>query len=71
MPPQFWRRQALPESMFRTSALIGASSVQQIEENVKALDNLDFSGTLPAGDQLRSTGSMFLHGVSGGLEARW
>ena len=26
-----------------TSALIGASSVQQIEENIKALDNLDFS----------------------------
>jgi L-glyceraldehyde 3-phosphate reductase len=26
-----------------TSALIGASSVQQIEENVKALDNLEFS----------------------------
>ena len=26
-----------------TSALIGASSVEQIEENVAALDNLDFS----------------------------
>lgn len=26
-----------------TSALIGASSVQQIEENIKALDNLEFS----------------------------
>ena len=26
-----------------TSALIGASKVSQIEENVKALDNLDFS----------------------------
>jgi len=26
-----------------TSALIGASSVKQVEENVKALDNLDFT----------------------------
>jgi len=26
-----------------TSALIGASKVEQIEENVKALDNLEFS----------------------------
>jgi len=36
-----------------------------------APDQLDFSGTLPAGDQLRSTGSMFLHGASCGVEARW
>lgn len=28
-----------------TSALIGASSVKQLEENVAALDRLDFSGT--------------------------
>ena len=27
-----------------TSALIGASSVEQLEQNVAALDNLDFSG---------------------------
>ena len=27
-----------------TSALIGASSVAQLEDNVAALDNLDFSG---------------------------
>lgn len=36
-----------------------------------APDQLDFSGELPAGNQLSSSGSVFLHGVSGGLEARW
>jgi hypothetical protein len=36
-----------------------------------APDQLDFSGVLPAGNQLRSDASVFLHGVSGGLEARW
>jgi hypothetical protein len=36
-----------------------------------APDQLDFSGTLPAGDLLHSTGSMFLHGASCGVEARW
>lgn len=36
-----------------------------------APDQLDFSGTLPAGDQLHSTGSLFLHGASCGVEARW
>lgn len=36
-----------------------------------APDQLDFSGTLPAGDRLHSNGSLFLHGVSCGVEARW
>jgi hypothetical protein len=36
-----------------------------------APDQLDFSGVVPAGDQLRNDGQVFLHGVSGGLEARW
>jgi hypothetical protein len=36
-----------------------------------APDQLDFSGTLPAGNQLSSSGNVFLHGVSAGLEARW
>lgn len=36
-----------------------------------APDQLDFSGTLPAGEQLSSNGSVFLHGVSCGMEARW
>jgi hypothetical protein len=36
-----------------------------------APDQLDFSGVPSAGDQLRNDGQVFLHGVSGGLEARW
>lgn len=36
-----------------------------------APDQVDFSGTLPAGEQLHSTGSLFLHGVSCGVKARW
>jgi hypothetical protein len=36
-----------------------------------APDQLDFRGTLPAGDQLSGGGSVFLHGVSCGAEARW
>ena len=36
-----------------------------------APDQLDFSGELPAGDQLCSDGEVFLHGVSFGVEARW
>jgi hypothetical protein len=36
-----------------------------------APDQLDFSGLIPAGNQLSSDGKVFLHGVSGGLEARW
>jgi hypothetical protein len=38
---------------------------------VLAPDQLDFSGTLPAGDHLHSSGGMFLHGVNCGVEARW
>lgn len=36
-----------------------------------APDQLDFRGTLPAGDHLDSNGSVLLHGVSCGVEARW
>jgi len=36
-----------------------------------APDQLDFSYTPTSGRQLDSTGTVFLHGVSGGLEARW
>jgi len=36
-----------------------------------APDQLDFSADPAAGNQLSSTGSVFLHGVSCGLEARW
>jgi len=36
-----------------------------------APDQLDFSGELPAGNQISSNGGLFLHGVSCGLEARW
>jgi len=36
-----------------------------------APNQLDFSGELPAGNQLSSNGSVFLHGVSCGVEARW
>jgi hypothetical protein len=36
-----------------------------------APDQLDFDATLPSGDQLASDGSVFLHGVSCGVEARW
>jgi hypothetical protein len=36
-----------------------------------APDQLDFSGELPAGNQISSSGGVFLHGVSCGLEARW
>jgi hypothetical protein len=36
-----------------------------------APDQLDFNATLPSGDQLDSHGSVFLHGVSCGVEARW
>jgi len=36
-----------------------------------APNQLDFSGELPAGNQLSSNGGVFLHGVSCGIEARW
>jgi hypothetical protein len=36
-----------------------------------APDQLDFDATLPSGDQIASDGSVFLHGVSCGVEARW
>jgi hypothetical protein len=36
-----------------------------------APDQLDFDATLPSGDQIASDGSVFLHGVSFGVEARW
>jgi len=36
-----------------------------------APDQLDFSGELPAGNQIDSDGCVFLHGVSCGVEARW
>ncbi len=36
-----------------------------------APDQLDFSTTLPAGNQISSSGGVLLHGVSCGLEARW
>jgi len=36
-----------------------------------APNQLDFSGELPAGNQLSSNGSVFLHGVNCGIEARW
>lgn len=36
-----------------------------------APDQLDFSGTLPAGNQIATDGGVFLHGVNFGLEARW
>jgi len=36
-----------------------------------APDQLDFSGELPAGNQISSSGGVILHGVSCGLEARW
>jgi hypothetical protein len=36
-----------------------------------APDQLDFSGVLPAGNRLNSNGSLFLHGISCGVEARW
>lgn len=36
-----------------------------------APDQLDFSGEVPSGQQLRRNGDVFLHGVSCGLEARW
>jgi hypothetical protein len=36
-----------------------------------APDQLDFSAEIGAGNQINSGGSVFLHGVSCGLEARW
>lgn len=36
-----------------------------------APDQLDFSGEVPAGNQIASDGGVFLHGVNVGLEARW
>jgi hypothetical protein len=41
-----------------------------VEGVALAPDQLDFSGAIPAGNQLSSNG-LFLHGVNVGLEARW
>ena len=42
-----------------------------IEGVALAPDQLDFDATLPSGDRLSSDGSIFLHGVSLGVEGRW
>jgi hypothetical protein len=42
-----------------------------IEGVALAPDQLDFSAQIPGGDQLSSSGGLFLHGVNFGLEARW
>lgn len=46
-------------------------NVLWIADVALATNQLDFRGTLPAGDRLNSCGSLFLHGVSCGVEARW
>ena len=47
-------------------------SLMWIEDLALAPDQLDFNfATSPSGNQLRTGGGMFLHGVNVGLEARW
>jgi hypothetical protein len=49
----------------------GGYNLMLIEGVALAPDQLDFTNTSESGTRLVSTGSVFLHGVSAGLEARW